>query len=1181
MSKARKSLLIVSVAALVAGAAFLSLRPAPTKAQKRAGLSQRTSSHDDGIENYDIRRDKAAGEKLATFRGRANRPSELLSELRDRQRTGVDTLRQRVPSLKVDYSPEMNTPEVIGPDVRDGKQFLTRATGAKRHEALRSFLSENSNTVGVDQSEIAKLKTVADYTDADGKLSFVELEQEINGIPVFQGGVKGGFAKSGELVRVVNNLAPGVAETAASTDFGDPVAAASAAASYINSDPSALGLAVDQGASTDQKQVLGHGQFATTAEKMYFPTEAGVVVPAWRVMIWQNGRAFYVVVDAVSGAMLWRKNLTEDQTQSASYMVYANPNSMINAPDSPFPLTPGPADPSLGTQGSAVSRSLVTLIGNEPPNTFNQLGWITDGGNTTAGNNVQAGLDRKLPNSSGPASDIDLDGMATGSPNRVFNFAFNPGDPGTGTGDNALPSGQSAGTCLAQADASLPTAYQQAAVTQLFYIVNRYHDVMYQLGFNEAAHNFQNTNFTGQGSGGDRVSAQAQDCSGTNNANFTTPADGAQPTMQMYLWPSSTRVTLDGSLDADVVLHEHTHGLSNRLHGNSTGLITAMSRGMGEGWSDFYARSLLAKPTDPVQGIYTVGGYVTSNLFASSGVSSNYYYGIRRYPLDVISHTGGANAKPHNAFTFSYLNSDCNSRMNNTNFAFARSTAFGGSTCDEVHNIGEIWASILWEARGRFITRLGATAGNQRMLQLVTDGMKLAPINPTFLTERDAIIAAAQAGGSAADVADLWAGFAARGLGASASIQVIGGTNNQTKVTDGFDLPNLTQTQNITVGDLTGDGDGYPEPGENVTISVPITNGTGQTATGVTVAIVGGATNGYGTISNNQTITQPVNFTIPAGTTCGTYLPITVNVNSSLGAVSFPRQIFVGKPATTNGSQNFDSVTAPSLPTGWTATSIQSGVNFVTTTTAPDAGTNAAFAADPSTVGGETDLSSPMVSVVSSSATLTFRQNYNVEADSDGGVLEISIAGNPFQDITAVGGSFTQNGYSGNLGNSGLNNPLIGRAAWTGSSGGYVTTIAQLPAVANGKLVQLKWRFGADNNTAPASGGWWIDTVSLSGAAFVTSYSCLVTPPTSAAVTISGRALNPGGFGLKGVRVSLRDASGNVLSAMTNAFGYYTFQNVASGQTVTLNAYQRGHVFSARSVQVTDNLASVDLTATQ
>ncbi|MBK8303938.1 MAG: hypothetical protein IPK98_11260 [Chloracidobacterium sp.] len=77
--------------------------------------------------------------------------------------------------------------------------------------------------------------------------------------------------------------------------------------------------------STDIKAVFGTGDFATTAEKMYFPTEPGVAVPAWRVLIWQPVNAYYVIVDANTGTMLWRKNIGEDQTQAATYNLYATP----------------------------------------------------------------------------------------------------------------------------------------------------------------------------------------------------------------------------------------------------------------------------------------------------------------------------------------------------------------------------------------------------------------------------------------------------------------------------------------------------------------------------------------------------------------------------------------------------------------------------------------------------------------------------------------------------------------------------------------------------------------------------------------------------------------------------------------------------------------------------------------
>lgn len=73
-------------------------------------------------------------------------------------------------------------------------------------------------------------------------------------------------------------------------------------------------------------------------------------------------------------------------------------------------------------------------------------------------------------------------------------------------------------------------------ITNLFYMNNMIHDVFYHYGFDEASGNFQENNYGNGGQGGDQVNADAQDGSGTNNANFGTPEDGQNPRMQMYLW---------------------------------------------------------------------------------------------------------------------------------------------------------------------------------------------------------------------------------------------------------------------------------------------------------------------------------------------------------------------------------------------------------------------------------------------------------------------------------------------------------------------------------------------------------------------------------------------------------------------------------------------------------------------
>src|SRR5690606_36026039 len=92
--------------------------------------------------------------------------------------------------------------------------------------------------------------------------------------------------------------------------------------------------------------------------------------------------------------------------------------------------------------------------------------------------------------------------------------------------------------------------------------------------------------------------AEAQDGSGTNNANFFTPADGSRPRMQMYIG-TSPNPDVDGDLDNGVIVHEYGHGVSNRLTGGpSTAGCLGNAEQMGEGWSDYYAMMLTMETGD-------------------------------------------------------------------------------------------------------------------------------------------------------------------------------------------------------------------------------------------------------------------------------------------------------------------------------------------------------------------------------------------------------------------------------------------------------------------------------------------------------------------------------------------------------------------------------------------------------
>jgi subtilisin-like proprotein convertase family protein len=887
------SLFVLGLLAILTIAPYQFRSQAEANDVKTGASFPQDDSNRKNYEYYDIRHHKndLKIEALSEFRQSAKITAAAIADVKDDFARGEAALKERVPTLKIQYNKELENPEIITPDVLQAKAVLASASGESRAEALRRFAKNYDNLIGASDEQIDNLKIAADYANPNGELSFARLEQFIGDIPVFRGEIRAGFNKRGEMFRVINNLAPAINEATLSNNFGDPAEAVRRTAGYLNLESNKnFAAAPNEKSSTDIKIVFGTGDWATTAEKMYFPIEAGVARAAWRVLIWEP-IPVYVIVDAETGTMLFRETIVDSQTQAATYNVYANTTNMLRTMANPAPLAVNPTNPVAGTQGVLQPRSNITLVGNEAPYNFNSNGWITDGNNSTDGNAVEAGIDR---------DEVDgVDAPATGM-NRVFNFDYTPG----------------AGANFGAGDSPLTPAYQNGAATNLFYITNRFHDETYRLGFTEQARNFQANNFGRGGIQGDRISAQAQDdtvggsCEArpcVNNANFATPDDGGRGRMQMYLFNLMTP-NRDGSLDADIVVHELAHGVFRRLHNGAGGTQGSQ---LSEGNSDFFAHAMLSHDTDPIDGIYSNGGYSTLNLRTGAPFSrvGNYYYGIRRFPKAVIGFTGGPNNRPHNPLTYADIDP---AQMNLTNGAYA--PAFTGSPTS-AHDGGEIWSSMLWEVRARLIARLGAVAGNRKALQLVMDGMKLAPMNPTMLLERDAILAAAQAS-SVLDVADVWAGFAARGMGFSAKNQ----TGNT--VVEAFDLPNALVSNPFTVSDAPGDNDGIFEPGESVLLSVPVTNITGETISNVTATISGGGSASYGTLANNETVVRQIAFTIPSSAACGIIQQVAITISSSKGVGTPTIKEFRLGSIIQTAPVTFASNTLINLPSGQPTTTV-------------------------------------------------------------------------------------------------------------------------------------------------------------------------------------------------------------------------------------------------------------------
>lgn len=201
----------------------------------------------------------------------------------------------------------------------------------------------------------------------------------------------------------------------------------------------------------------------------------------------------------------------------------------------------------------------------------------------------------------------------------------------------------------------------------------------------------------------------------------------------------------------------------------------------------------------------------------------------------------------------------------------------------------------------------------------------------------------------------------------------------------------------------------------------------------------------------------------------------------------------------------FDSVTPPLLPAGWTAINgidpdgilwqtSNSGLPSPPYDTAP----NAAWVNDPPAV-SDKYLDAPAVYATESYYVwMTFRHNFNLEASTedpnvgfDGGVLEISMdGGQTFQDITNWG-SFVSGGYNRTIATD-RGSPIAGRRAWSGNSGGFITTVLYLPNELGVNGAILRWRMASDNTGT--SEGWRVDTTKIFWCHFTGTPTATPTP---------------------------------------------------------------------------------------
>jgi hypothetical protein len=238
--------------------------------------------------------------------------------------------------------------------------------------------------------------------------------------------------------------------------------------------------ALVQGTSSGRTTPFKGGSFFhndPTVTKVYIPQADGSLAAGFVVQTWTSkGNLLDHTLVSGQGEVI----SVERRTANDSYNVFR-----IDPSKTPQSVVAGPG------AGNAQSPA----------------GWLTTAAQTTVnikGNNVNAYLDANADNRA------DTGGTAVTGGN--FTTAANLTQAPSTTGNRAV------------------------AVQNLFYLNNVVHDRLYRHGFDELNGNFQINNFGKGGLANDAVLAEAQDGSGTDNANFATPADGQAPRMQMYVW---------------------------------------------------------------------------------------------------------------------------------------------------------------------------------------------------------------------------------------------------------------------------------------------------------------------------------------------------------------------------------------------------------------------------------------------------------------------------------------------------------------------------------------------------------------------------------------------------------------------------------------------------------------------
>ena len=496
--------------------------------------------------------------------------------------------------------------------------------------------------------------------------------------------------------------------------------------------------------------------------------------------------------------------------------------------------------------------------------------------------------------------------------------------------------------------------------------------------------------------------------------------------------PTPGPTARDGNLDNGIIAHEYGHGISIRQTGGpSSGSCLFNEEQAGEGWSDYFGLVHTIEPGDQGTDARGIGTYAINEPITGGG--------IRPFPYST-----DMNINPH---TYDDIKTEA-----------------------VPHGVGSVWCAMIWDMTWALIDEYGfdpdiyyGTGGNNIAMRLVNEGLKMQACTPGFVDNRQGILDADNAFYGGANQCLIWEVFARRGLGWSASQ----GTGQS--VSDGsqaFDIPPFC-LNNVLVEKTAPD---QVEASGVITYTFDIFNPSENEMTNVVLTdeIPDGTTYVAGSITCGGNI---------SGTT------ITIPVGDLAAGQSITCSFQVIAPSE-GGAILLEDGAEEDLGT-WTPVADVGTVNWQRVTTNPSTGSYSWFAQniEPST-DFYLELTNPIPVTPGNSTALVFEHFYDSEASWDGGVVEIMGNAGVWQDL---GNFMVQNGYNSVI----TDNPasaISGRPAFSGNSGGYITTVAYLNAFIN-QDVRIRFRFASDEFVF--ENGWHVDNIRIIDMVNITNEACV------------------------------------------------------------------------------------------